>query len=315
MTPPLFPPEVTQAVTSIFAVVVLYKMLPAQSPSLATLLEASVAVPSGALRLRILIVDNTPGGQSPGPLPEGVLYRAAPHNPGLAEAYNGAIEDASAANFPWLLTLDQDTTLPPDFLSLLVHHVRLIDHDKRVAVLAGHIVDRGRSLAPYHLAGGFWPIILPRTFAGLAKPFTSTLNSAVLLRIAALQAIGGYDERFPLNNSDTSLFHRLGLAGQRMYIVGGLTISHELAMMDREQRMSPDRYRQVLADERAFWDRYMNLFARVERLLKLFGRLIKGMLRGERKEFSRLTFQELRLRLLSRRKQRIQQWERRFQRL
>ena len=278
-------------------------MLPSQSPSLTTLLAATHP---DELNLRILIVDNTPGGQDPGPLPPHVLYQAAPTNPGLAEAYNHATAQAAAQGYPWLLTLDQDTHLPANFLSVLAATLARHAGDARIGAIVGHISDAGRPLSPLHFARGFWPRVLPAAFAGLAPPFTTALNSASLLRVEALQAIGGYDPRFPLNNSDTSLFHRLAESGRRLFVPPQLAIEHQLAIMDRADRMTPERYRQLLTDERAFWDLHMGPAARAERLFKLSGRFAKDLLTGANAPTRTMTLNEIRLRLLTRHRHRLE---------
>ncbi len=297
---------------SIFAVVVLYKLLPSQAVTLRSLLRAAGKVTPTALRLAISIYDNTPGGQDPGPLPDGIRYTAAPGNPGLAVAYNAAIAAAAFEQYDWLLTLDQDTDLPENFLETLLTYIKRYSSpnaEQHVAAIVPHISDHGRHLSPLRFRGGFLPSILVPDFTGIAEPFTSALNSASLLRLSALRAIGGYDERFPLNNSDTSLFHRLGLAHFRVAVVGDLTVQHELAILDPQDRMTKERYRQLLADERAFWDLHMNSFARTERLLRLIARIAKDLRNGRNREFRRLSLDEIALRLFTRKPNRLRQWK------
>ncbi len=292
----------------ILAVVVLYKVRPGEAITLRTLLRSAEAAAGEAIRLRILIVDNTPGGQEPGTLPEDVRYVAAPHNPGLAVAYNAARGMAEGEDCAWLLTLDQDTDLPEEFLRRLHRYAAEYREETRVAAIVPHIVDGSRHVSPLRFVGGFMPAMLPAGFTGIAPPFTSALNSAALLRVSALRQIGGYDERFPLNNSDTSLFHRLGEAGLRVAVAGEITVYHELAILNRGERMTIERYRQLLADERAFWDRHMGFLGRVERLLRLVGRTVKDLLGRRNPEFRRASLEEIRFRLLTRRRKRLAAW-------
>src|ERR1700744_1601622 len=106
----------TQPEVRLLAVIVLFKIRPSVSSSLLTLLASARQAANSKLKLEILIQDNTPGGQEAGDLPENVRYCVAPHNPGLAQAYNSALKVAEKEGYDWLLTLDQDTSLPVNFL-------------------------------------------------------------------------------------------------------------------------------------------------------------------------------------------------------
>jgi len=300
-------PERTKdpAAVSIFAVIVLYKMRPLESVTLRTLLEAQSAVNCSAFNLCTMIADNTPGGQPVDDLPPEVRYQAFPHNPGLVEPYNVAIAHAKREGFDWLLTLDQDTNLPRSYLADLFRHATLYATHDRVAGIVPRIVDHGTPISPIHFAGGFFPRVLQGAVQGLLPRHCSAINSASLLRIAALEHVGGYDSSFPLNNSDTALFHRLDAAGYVLAICGDTVVQHELAIMRRADRMTPERYRQLLLDERRFWDTHMGVPGRIERLIRLAGRLLKGIVRLEETAFRRATLDEIKARLFTRRATRL----------
>lgn len=293
------------AAVKIFAVLVLYKRLPAESPSLKSLLEASRTASSIPHLLHVLIVDNTPGGQHPGELPEGVSYRAAPENPGLAKAYNDALEQAAQRGDTWLLTLDQDTALPSDFLIRLIRHVSLLERQSQVAALVPKIADRGRLISPFRYVGGFLPRVLPPETKGILGRFASALNSASLFRVSSLQQVGGYDLRFPLHNSDTRLYQKLDDAGLRVAVAHDIVVNHELAILDRAERTTVERYQQMLEDECEFWDRHMGVFGRMERLGRLVGRLCKGTLQGEPTAFREVCLREILRRVFTSRSERM----------
>jgi GT2 family glycosyltransferase len=106
-----------RATFELLAVIVLYKMQPSESAAFRSLQSAISGLALGQSGIRILLYDNTPGGCDPGPLPEGVQYEAAGQNAGLAAAYNHALAIARREKDTWLLILDQDTTLPSNYLS------------------------------------------------------------------------------------------------------------------------------------------------------------------------------------------------------
>ena len=294
---------------SIFAIIVIYKMRPDQSVTCRTLLESLRAVDAATLNVSIVIADNTPGGQESGALPSEVSYQAYPDNPGLVVPYNIALAQARDAGYDWLLTLDQDTDLPLDFFSALRESVESYSKVERLAAIVPRIVDNGRLISPLQFVGGFFPRVIDEQAEGVLARHTMALNSASLLRVSALTEVGGYDERFPLNNSDTALFHRLDNAGFRIALARNTIVQHELAIMRRADRMTLERYRQVLIDERNFWDLHMNFWARSERFLRLVGRLFKGLIKGEDAGFREATRNEIRLRLFTRRGTRLRNFQ------
>ena len=289
----------------ILAVVVLYKLLPADSQSLRTLLATASALPAGALRLHIVLADNTPGGQQVDSLPDVVEYRAYPENPGLTVPYNEALLKAEKEGFEWILTLDQDTSLPVDFLSRMMDSASLYGADPEVAAVVPRIVDGDRTISPFRYKAGFWPSVLSAGVYGVPGRHVSALNSASLLRVSTLRQLGGYDHAFPLHNSDTRLYQLLDQGKKRVAVAGDIVVPHELSILDREHRMSPERYQHMLRDERTFWDRHMSAAGRTERLLRLAVRFSRGLLRGESAPFQKITRDELMYRLCIRRATRM----------
>ena len=71
-------------------------------------------------------------------------------------------------------------------------------------------------------------------------------NSASLVRVEALQKIGGYSPLFWLDNADTYLYRRLEVAGLRVFVSGSIALQHDLSMMSIKTKMSLQRYRDSL---------------------------------------------------------------------
>jgi GT2 family glycosyltransferase len=290
---------------SVLAIVVVYKILPTETPTLISLEETVRRASAATLRTRIIVADNTPGGQEPGLLPAGVEYRAYPHNPGLVEPYNDAIATARSEGYEWLLTLDQDTCLPADFLEGMIRSAVVYADNRSVAAVVPWISDKGRVISPFRFVGGFLPKVLTPPVRGLVPRSSSALNSASLLRVTSLAAVGGYDPYFPLHNSDTRIYQKLDQGGFRMALADDMMVPHELSILRREERITPERYRKMLADERVFWDRCMGPAGRAERLVRLMGRLVKGLLQKEAAVFQRVTLEEMLYRLFHSRRRRM----------
>ena len=289
--------------------VVIYKMLPVDSPTLRTLLHAAEDTGQSGLDLSILLRDNTPGGQPVSSVPAGVRYEAAPLNPGLADAYNRALEVASAEGHEWLLTLDQDTVLPEDFLRELAKVIRDVQLSASIAAVVPQVASDGRNISPFRFILGTVPQTFPLGYFGAPSGATYAINSAATLRVSAVLAIGGYDPAFPLDISDLNLFHRLARAGKSVFVAGNIVIGHDFSLLKKHSRMSVQRYRSLLHDECAFWDMNMGAAARFERMFRLCGRVCKDLIATENSAFQGLTLAEIRRRLLTRRSKRVSEWK------
>lgn len=296
------------SITRLLAVIVIYKRPLCESPSFRTLLEASALISGTSVSLGILIWDNTPEGQDPGHIPEGVQYEAAPNNPGLAQAYNRAVEIAQKEHYDWLITLDQDTALPSDFLMRVGVLAGEFESSPTIAAIVPHVIGDGRILSPFYFMGGALPCRFPSGFVGVSEQATYAINSGAILRVSAVSQIGGYNPTFPLDISDINFFHQLHRFGKRVFVAGDILIHHEFSILKKHQRMNIERYQEMLFDECAFWDLNMKPLARLERMTRLAGRACKDLLNPEEVVFRRATIAELKRRLLTPRKQRIAEW-------
>jgi glycosyltransferase involved in cell wall biosynthesis len=298
-----------QPEVKLLAVIVVFKIRPAVSSSLLTLLDAARQAANSKLKLAVLIQDNTPGGQEAGDLPEDVRYQAAPHNPGLAQAYNSALKIAEMEGYDWLLTLDQDTSLPKNFLERISEIVATegAAHPE-VGAIVPLAIDDGRILSPYRLLAGALPCWYSAGSTGVVHHAMYAINSAATLRISALRKVGGYDPFFPLDMSDINLCHKLHKAGIQTFVAADLVIHHELALLDKRGRMTPERYRVGLLDECAFYDLEMGFLGRLERLIRLVGRIWKDRLEPDLLPFRTITLNEIKRRILIPRSKRITAW-------
>jgi GT2 family glycosyltransferase len=292
----------------VLAVIVLYNTAPQASVSFQTLRAAQAEVKSSNLRLRILLYDNTLGNHDPGPLAADVQYRSARHNAGLAAAYNRAIEIASAEGFQWLLTLDQDTILPGRFLAAMDELAAQMQANPSVAAIVPQIVGDGKVLSPCWFRVGAIPKWFPKAYIGIPAQATFAFNSGAMIRVDALEQIGGYDPWFWLDNSDARTFRNLHLYGKRIYVAGDIQVGHDLSIRNMTERMTPARYRNILLSESAFWDMEMNWLAGCERTLRLLVRILKRWRRKDNLELHRITWEFLRMRIFRSRRFRIALW-------
>ena len=292
--------------TSVLAVVVLYKIPARDCASVTSLARAIHATSSEALRFRVVLADNSPGvSTSPGIFPQ-EMYCSFPENRGLAHAYNMALAMAEKDGFDWLLTLDQDTLLPEDFLSDLTKTIELVQNDPAIGAVVPQMYHAGRVISPYTFRWAAVPKWLPSGFTGIPNSSVYALNSASVLRVNSLWQVGGYDPRFWLDASDHSMFHSLAAHGKRVFVAGRIQVQHQLSVLGRSS-MPAARYENMLAAESAFWDLHMNRLANIERTARLVFRLMRQVRRGE-VELQRVSWRYLRLRVLRSRKYRLKIW-------
>lgn len=302
--------SINQPPARILAVIVLYKMLPGESAAFRTLLAAMPSLRSGEAEVRILLYDNTPEGQAVGMLPAGVQYRSDPDNGGMSAACNYALEIAQDEGFFWLLTLDQDTTLPIDFLSKLCDAAMFVAPMHDVAAIAPHIVSDGRAVSPFTLMK-HWTRKrhFPDGFIGLPSESAYAINSALTIKVSALKAIGGYDPRFTLDFCDLVLCRRLQLKNQRVFVAGNIHVEHELSVLDLKARVTAGRYEDIQSAEEAFYDQYLGKIEGIVLLLRLVFRLTYKLWRaGVTLPYFLVGLRFLCRRLFDSRKHRMQSW-------
>jgi glycosyltransferase involved in cell wall biosynthesis len=287
--------------------IVLYRMEPARSPAFQSVMAARAILDADLGGVRVLLWDNSPGtgGRE---LPEGVHYFPDRSNSGLATAYNRAIEWASQCGSEWLLTLDQDTTVPDDFFVKMAAAACASTRYAGIGAIVPQIAAGGRQLSPNYFQFGAIPRWYRTGYVGVPNDSVFAFNSGAMLKVAALKQVGGYDPRFWLDDSDAMIFSKLHEHGKRVYVAGNIQVEHEFSMKDMQKRMSPGRYRNALFAESAFWDLRMTRVAGWERTLRLALRLVKQWLRKDSAELRRITWQALMRRLITSRQRRVKEW-------
>jgi GT2 family glycosyltransferase len=298
----------TNKSTRCFAVIVLYRTVPAESKALQSIQEARHNGGFAHADLKVLLYDNTPGGCDPGRLPEGGSYVSAEQNAGLATAYNHALAVAEKEHATWLLILDQDTTLPIDYLSRMCRLATELESDQTIAVIVPRMLDAGRSVAPVSIR--FWGVsYLPADFRGASAREIHSTNSASLFRVSALKRIGGFSPYFWLDYADGYIFHQVHLNGMKVYVANDVEVRHQLSLLHSGE-LTPDRFRNILRAESAYWDLYGGTVQRLFLAARLFGRIGRQRSRGHDASIRQLTWNELKRRIFQSRSRRIQDWDR-----
>ena len=292
----------------VFAVVVLYGQRPSESMTVATLTQAIQR--NASVDCAVLLYDNSPEPDgSADDVPQGFRYQAAASNRGLLGAYESALRAARAEGFDWLLTLDQDTSLPPNFFSAILPGFDAAKEDPRIAAIVPHLAEGVRLLSPAYV-GLTRTTPLPAAFSGIPTREARAFNSAALLRIQAIDDIGGFDPCFWLDHLDSWLHHELFLHGWRMYVLDSVHLEHHFSLLNYKERLSLAHFRNFLAAESAYFDLYCSWLAGTAYTAQLGVRLVNQLRRREAPEILRATRAAGLHRLTTGRKTRLRQWRR-----
>jgi GT2 family glycosyltransferase len=261
------------------AAIVLYRVAADASQAFCSLRSLMAADPQAAAAIDLMLFDNSP---QPQPRPAGYTgpYIPNPANPGLAACYNLALQSAQRQAIPWLLLLDQDTTLSRDYLAEVSAQIESLAHQQEVVALVPRLTDRGVVCSPIHppTFGPARPI--GNGASGVSPDRLHVFNSGAVLRVCAVAAIGGFPEDFPLDYLDHATFAALQDRGGRLYILNA-TLQHELSSNQegRTDLAFTQRQASILDAEYRFYHRFGSTGDELRRRLRLLracaGRILR----------------------------------------
>jgi GT2 family glycosyltransferase len=211
----------------ITAVVVLYKRAPSASETLCSLKEILRSDSVVASHLSLIIYDNSPEPhESDFSVSIPVLYKHDPTNPGLAAAYNFALDCADQARHEWLLLLDQDTSLTPEFFTELIACTHSLRDRAQVASIVPKLLVCGEIFSPAahfidQVRRPYWRThhAVNHDEIGIQQGRLGAYNSGATLRVSKLISVGGFPKEFWLDYLDHAVFHALSIRGYQMYVM------------------------------------------------------------------------------------------------
>ena len=250
----------------------------------------SIAAQRGELQLQVIVVDNASGDGSAEMVREAfpwVELLANPDNRFYAAGNNQALR---AARMPRLLLLNSDIVVPPGALAALVQWMagrpqagavapRLVYPDGRLQrscrsfpspdtvwweVLGlSRLLPRSRTFGKYKMT--WWDY-------GADRQVDQPMASALLLRKAALDQVGLFDEGFPMFFNDVDLCRRLVDRGWEVWYTPTVTMTHHHGGSTRLVR------REMIAESGRSFRRYYEKHYRGRTSRPLYW-LTTGMLR------------------------------------
>jgi GT2 family glycosyltransferase len=264
----------------IAVVVVLYRMAADESPAIRSLTQhlPPGGRPGGFIDL--IICDNTPFEQA-APTALAGRYLRDPSNPGLARRYNEALGIADKSGAAWLMLLDQDTTVTAEYLDEVLAEAASCADRPEVVALVPKLIERGAICSPIHPPTYKWASPVGAEFSGIAAEILHVFNSGAVLRVSAVQAMGGFPQDFPLDYLDHATFTELQHRGGKLHVLRS-ALEHQLSSNDETRRGAAfaRRQRSVLDAEYRFYNRYGSARDRALRRVRLLracaGRLARG---------------------------------------
>jgi GT2 family glycosyltransferase len=255
--------------SNLCVIVVLYQRALCASPTCLSLSNQSFLGPGDTF----IVYDNSPHSNL-GPIPTGWEVVTDSSNGGLLAAYSYAVSRAEAAGCAWVLLLDQDTDLPPDFL-LAAHKMVAQLRDQADVVAIVPVVKAGkRQLSPMIPRLGRESPFVPREV--VEKRWLMAINSGTCLRVDFIESIGGFSEAFWLDYLDHWLFKMIHNRRKSVY-VSSMVLQHELSVANMNKGLSAQRYRNVLRAERQFTNGYLPPLWRLVLVPRLLLRALKHL--------------------------------------
>ena len=137
-------------------------------------------------------------------------------NQGIARSLNVGLRFAEDSGASWLLTVDQDSQLPEDYVKALLATARsATDLGLNVGAVAAEAVEVGQTRLGYP----------QRTESGVVTT-TEVFQSGTLWSVEALRKIGGFDESLGIDGVDTAACLALRERGYRVVLAPGVALKH-----------------------------------------------------------------------------------------
>lgn len=133
---------------------------------------------------------------------------------GIARSLNAGLREAQDCGARWLLTVDQDSLLPPGYVDNLLAAVPPASGLRVGAIGAETIVDGATALR------------YPTSEVGTALTTAEVFQTGTLWCIEGLTAVGGFDESFGVDGVDAAACLELRRLGYIVLLAPGTSLAH-----------------------------------------------------------------------------------------
>ena len=146
-------------------------------------------------------------------------------NEGIARGLNEGLSRAHDSGCRWLLTCDQDSQFPDNYVADISTYAQSIgslweDSVRVGAVGAGIVINASGQLK--------YPITQVASSSGPVETTEEVIASGTLWNVDALLGVGGFDESLGLDAVDAAACLRLRESGYRIVVAPGVSMKHEL---------------------------------------------------------------------------------------
>jgi len=164
-----------------------------------------------------------------------VTYICNGKNLGIASALNVGAKLALEAGYQWLLTMDQDSQVPPRMVELLLNEINSYPHPESIGIMSPvHMLQNGQvdtSLREKIKAGN-----------GSVFEADTVMTSGNLLNLAIYAQVGPFLDKLFIDYVDLEYCLRLKKNGFKVLVAARVILEHSLGQIaDRQLKIFTDR--------------------------------------------------------------------------
>lgn len=135
------------------------------------------------------------------------------HNEGIAKALNQLCVIAKKNKYEWILTLDQDSVCPLDYIFNLEKYVNVVP---KVGIVSPVIVDRNVGVIGHYS---------PKKIYQEVK---TCITSGALTNLNAWKEVNGFDEKMFIDSVDFDYCYRIRKAGYKILQISIVRLEHSI---------------------------------------------------------------------------------------
>jgi GT2 family glycosyltransferase len=278
---------------NIVAILVIYNTKVQETDSFQSLLQNYVNNPLLFRHFKLIIYDNSPTDQKIDIIiPFGYQYIHDPNNTGLAKAYNFALHEAIVSSYNWLLLLDQDSSLPENFIANLADILLNNEKDDTLSAIVPKMRYQNTFFSPSRVLFGGTLRPIDMRYQGICNFRLSAVGSGSTVRVSFLKRIGGFNEMFWLDCLDRWLFLTITDMGGKIFVSDSV-LDHNLSIMDYNKYMTVERYDNILRYETLFMKIFKSRAEYFVYCMRLLKRTVYLFFTVHNKKISLMTLRQL----------------------